>query len=98
MQNTPVTHDKPRNTRLEARISSDQKELFQRAALLTGRTLSELVIDSAREAAMKIVQEHEVICLSREEQVAFVNALLEPGPAGARLSEAVRGYRQKTGL
>ena len=57
MLDTPETHDKPRNARLEARVSSDQKDFFQRAAALTGRTLSELVIDSTQEAAAKIVQE-----------------------------------------
>ena len=96
MLNTPEKHDKPRNARLEARVSSDQKDFFQRAASLTGRTLSELVIDSTQEAAARIVQEHEVIRLSREEQVAFVSALLAPSEPGARIDKAVRRYRQKT--
>lgn len=98
MLHTPETHEKPRNARLEARVSSEQKELFQRAASLTGRTLSELVIDSTQEAAKKIVQEHEVIRLSRQEQMAFVSALLTPSDPGQRLQKAVQGYRQKTGL
>ncbi len=98
MLNTPETNDKTRNARLEARVSSDQKDFFQRAATLTGRTLSELVIDSTQEAAAKIVQEHEVIRLSREEQVAFVSALLAPSEPGARLKKAVQSYRQKAGL
>ena len=55
MLNTPETDDEPRNARLEVRVSSDQKDFFQRAAALTGRTLSELIIDSTREAATKIV-------------------------------------------
>lgn len=98
MLNTSVTRDKPRNARLEARVSSDQKDFFQRAATLSGRTLSELVIDSTQEAAAKIVREHEVIRLSREEQVAFVSALLTPAEPGARLEKAVRSYRRKAGL
>jgi uncharacterized protein (DUF1778 family) len=98
MRNTPETCDKTRNARLEARVSTDQKDFFQRAATLTGRTLSELVIDSTQEAAAKIVQEHEVIRLSREEQVAFVSALLAPSEPGARLKRAVQSYRQKAGL
>jgi len=98
MLNMPKTNDKPRNTRLEARVSGEQKEFFQRAAALTGRTLSEFVIDSAQEAAAKIVQEHEVIRLSREEQAAFVSALLTPSEPGARLKKAVQSYRQKAGL
>lgn len=98
MLKTPETHDKARNARLEARVSSDQKNFFQRAATLTGRTLSELVIDSTQEAAAKIVQEHEVIRLSREEQVAFVSALLSPSEPGTRLKTAVQNYRRKAGL
>lgn len=98
MLNTPESQDKSRNARLEARVSSDQKDFFQRAASLTGRTLSELVIDSTQEAATKIVQEHEIIRLSREEQVAFVSAVLSPSEPGARLQKAVQGYRQKAGL
>lgn len=98
MLHAPETPEKPRNARLEARVSDDQKELFQRAARLTGRTLSELVIDSTQEAAMKIVQEHEIIRLSREEQVAFVTALLMAPEPVPRLQKAVQVYRRKAGL
>ena len=98
MLDSPETRDKTRSARLEARVSSDQKDFFRRAATLTGRTLSELVIDSTQEAAARIVREHEVIRLSREEQVAFVSALLAPSEPGARLKKAVRRYRKKAGL
>lgn len=85
--------EKTRNARLEARVPSEQKALFQRAAALAGRTLSEFVIDSTQEAAVKIIQEHELIRLSREEQIAFVTALLTPSEPGARLRQAVDSYR-----
>ncbi|MFA7664790.1 MAG: DUF1778 domain-containing protein [Burkholderiaceae bacterium] len=98
MLHAPDTQEKPRNARLEARVSSDQKNFFQRAASLTGRTLSELIIDSTQEAAAKIVQEHELIRLSREEQVAFVSALLTPSEPGPRLQKAVQSYRRKAGF
>lgn len=35
---------KPRDERLEARVSRDQKALFQRAAELQGRTLTDFVV------------------------------------------------------
>lgn len=98
MLSTVETSEKARNARLEARVSSEQKNLFQRAAALSGRTLSEFVIDSTQRAATRIVQEHELIRLSREEQLAFVSALLNPPEPGARLRKAVESYRQKTGL
>lgn len=98
MLRTRETTDMTRDARLEARVSSDQKSLFQRAAALSGRTLSEFVIDSTQEAANRIVQEHELIRLSREEQMAFVSTLLDPPQPGERLRQAVRAYRHKTGL
>lgn len=90
--------EKTRNARLETRVSTDQKSFFQRAATLSGRTLSEFVIESTQEAAARIVKEHEIIRLVREEQEAFVSALLSSSTPGTRLSEAAQRYRQKAGL
>ena len=71
--------------RLEARISVEQKTVLQRAATLSGRTLSEFVVASAQDAASRVIQEHETIRLSRAEQIAFVSALLRPPAANAPL-------------
>ncbi|CAM5461246.1 type II toxin-antitoxin system TacA family antitoxin [Eoetvoesiella caeni] len=98
MQYTTEVLEKTRNARLETRVSSDQKNLFQRAAALSGRTLSEFVIDSTQEAAARIIKEHEIIRLTREEQEAFVTALLSPAAPGSRLHQAAKNYRMKTGL
>jgi len=81
-----------RNTRLEARVSPVQKALFQRAATLTGRTLSDLVVDSTQEAANRIVFEHDIIRLAQEDQIAFATALLSPPPISARLRQAAEQY------
>ena len=86
-----------RGARLEARVSMTQKELFQRAAALSGRTLSEFVVSSAQEAATKVLQEHENIKLTRAEQVAFVQALLNPPAPSQRLRRAAKAYKQMTG-
>jgi len=91
------TSDKTRNARPEARVSADQKELFQRAAALKGLTLSEFVIDSTHQAAAQGLQEHELIRQSRAEQIAFVSALLDPPEPGARLRQAAENYRGKRG-
>ncbi len=98
---SPMTEeitDQPRGARLEARISIEQKIVFQQAAALLGRTLSEFVIASAQDAASRVIQEHEAIRLSRAEQIAFVTALLNPPAANARLRQAAAAYRQQTEL
>ena len=91
-------NDRVRPARLEARMTTDQKALLQHAAALSGRTLSEFVLASAQEAAAKVIQEHETIRLSRNEQIAFVTALLKPRPPDARLRKAAAKYRQQNGL
>ncbi len=93
--------DTPRHTRgarLEARISQEQKALFQQAALLSTRTLSEFVVASAQEAARRIIDEHENVRLTRDEQLRFVNALLKPPAPSKRLRQASAQYRATTGL
>ena len=95
---TIETDDKLRAARLEARMTTDQKALLQHAAALSGRTLSEFVLASAQEAAVKVIQEHETIRLSQSEQVAFVTALLKPRAPNARLRKAAEKYRRQTGL
>ena len=95
---TNESSDKSRGARLEARISVEQKIVLQRAAALSGRTLSEFVVASAQDAARRVIQEHETIRLSRAEQIAFVNALLKPPAVNARLRQAAAAYRRQTGL
>jgi uncharacterized protein (DUF1778 family) len=94
----PVTTDKSRSARLEARISVEQKAALQHAASLSERTLSEFVVASAQEAASRVIQEHAVVRLSRSEQVAFVSALLDPPEPNARLRQAAAAYRKQMGL
>jgi uncharacterized protein (DUF1778 family) len=83
--------------RLEARVSPKQKELMRRAAALQGRTLSEFLISSAQQAAEQAIREHEVITLTARDSRAFVEALLNPEPAGERLRRAAERYKAAMG-
>ena len=58
---------KARDERLEARISRDQKALFQHAAELQGRTLTDFVIASTHDAAVRVIEETQMIRLSAAE-------------------------------
>lgn len=98
MQTNSNTPTKTRGSRLEARISGEQKVLFQQAAMLSARTLSEFVVASAQEAATRIIEEHEAIRLSREDQIRFVSTLLNPPEPVDRLRQAGAQYRAMTGV
>jgi uncharacterized protein (DUF1778 family) len=67
-----------RSERLEARVSSDQKELFLRAAELQGRTLTDFVISSVHEAAVRTLEDLQSVKLAVDESRAFAEALLNP--------------------
>jgi uncharacterized protein (DUF1778 family) len=86
-----------RNERLEARIPSNLKTLFQRAAELQGRTLTDFVIASVHAAAMRAIEEHQAIQLSADESRAFAEALLSPRAPSPRLKAAARRYVETLG-
>ena len=80
--------------RLEARLTADQKDLFRKAAELRGVTLTDFVVNSAYEAAVKTIETQRVIELNRRDQDAFVRSLLHPSAPNKYLKAAVRRYRQ----
>jgi uncharacterized protein (DUF1778 family) len=74
-----------RTARLEARITPEQKDLFLKAAALTGRSLSDFVVASPYESAARTVRDHEAMTLSARDRKIFVATLLKP-PAPDRAS------------
>ena len=72
-----------RTGRIEARISPESLAVVKRAAEIEGRSVSEFVVAAAQEAARKTIEETSLIRLSVEDQVRFVDLLLNPPPAPA---------------
>lgn len=80
--------------RLEARVSREQKMFFQRAADLKGQTLTDFMIGSLQEAAVKTVEECSVIRLTLEDRKVFVQALMNPPAPNEVLQRAAERYRR----
>jgi uncharacterized protein (DUF1778 family) len=80
--------------RLEARISPEQKLFFQRAAALQGVTLTDFLIDSLQAAALRAVEEHDVLKLTVHDKRTFVDALMNPPAPNAALKRAAERYRR----
>jgi uncharacterized protein (DUF1778 family) len=93
-----TTHSRVRSERLEARVTTDQKNLIEYAAALEGRTVTDFVLTSVQDAARRSIEEHQRIELSVRDSQAFVEALLKPRPVNDRLRDTVRRYRQATGV
>ncbi len=83
--------------RLEARLPADVHAMLKRAAEIQGRSLTDFVVASAREAACRTIEEAEVLRLSMEDQRRFAKALLRPPAANAALQRAVRRRRELFG-
>ena len=83
----------PKRERLEARVTTEQKTLFQRAADLEGRSLTDFIVSSLQTSAEEAIARHERIVLTPAASAAFVEALLnapEPTPA---LTQAAQRYQ-----
>lgn len=97
MASTRSKTGRPSRERLEARVTPEQKRLLERAAAIRGQTLSDFVVGSASRAAEEAIRTHEVIVLSERDAQAFMEALLNPRPAGPRLRQAAEHYRSVFG-
>jgi len=83
-----------RRERLEARITQEQKRLFQEAAALQGRSLTDFVVNSAQEAAAHAIERHRMMALSTMDQHVFVGALLNPPEPRKKLTKAAARYKR----
>lgn len=92
-----VRRNPEKTARLEARITSEQKALFQRAADLSGRSLTDFIVGTLQEAAEATIREHQVITLSARDSAAFAEAVLHPPAPGETLRAAVERYRRFMG-
>ena len=92
--------EKPiKKERLEARTTSHDKWLIQRAAELEGRTVTDFMQSALKEAAEKVIRKHEeetVIRLSKADSETFVRTLLNPPGPNKRLKRAAHLYKNRT--
>jgi uncharacterized protein (DUF1778 family) len=85
--------EKVPTARLEARLPADVHALLKRAAEIQGRSLTDFVMTAAQEAAIRTIDETQMIHLSLEDQRAIAAAILnppEPTPALRRAAERHR--------
>lgn len=79
--------------RFNARLSPEQKELFQRAAALTHQPVSVFILSSAQRAAEETIREHEVTHVSARAWREIMEALRDPGPINPNLVRAAEDYK-----
>jgi uncharacterized protein (DUF1778 family) len=83
-----------RQERFEARIRSEEKRTLERAAELTGRTLTDFVMGSAHAVALETIERYEGMVLrDPRDRKAFVEAMLKPRAPSRTLKAAAARYR-----
>ena len=82
-------------SRLDARLSKEQKDFFEYAANVGGfKTLTEFVIVSVQSNAEKIIEKHDKILASKRDKEIFFNELLNPSKPNKTLKEAAARYKK----
>lgn len=80
--------------RFNARLSKEQKQLFEKAAYLGGfRSLTDFVILAANQKAREIIRETEQIIASERDGRIFFDAITHPKKPSETLKSALGDYR-----
>jgi len=87
-------HNKLKTNRFEARISASQKQLFQQAAYLLGRSLTDFIVSTMQEASLRVIQEHELLKLLDQDRQLFAKSLMKPPLPNKRLKKAASHYHK----
>lgn len=80
--------------RLEARISTDLQASIKHVAEMQNRTVTDFVITAVQDAIQRAVEQANVIRLTREEQIRFAEALINPPPMSPALKRAFIRHEQ----
>ena len=84
-----------KSQRFVARVTAADKQLFQQAAAIEGRSVAKFIIAHVRERAREVIKQSNRIQLDADQSRRFVEALLtRPGQAPASLKKAMVRYRR----
>jgi len=95
ISDVPTITKESKSSRFVARVTAADKQLFQKAATLEGRSMAKFVVVHAREVAQKIISQSEQIQLNGEQSRRFVETLLTPSrPVPPSLAKAAKQSRR----
>ncbi len=91
MPETPRVKD----SRLDLRITQEQKEILERAAALRGVSLSAYTLLHLLPIAREEVDNHERLVLSNRDRELFMSTMENPPQLKGKLKAALQKYREK---
>jgi uncharacterized protein (DUF1778 family) len=87
----PATQAK-KTERLETRVTPQQKQIIERAAILLGTSTTNFVLMAVQQAASETIRNSETLALRGEASKVFVDALLNPPAPNAALHAAAKRH------
>ncbi|MCR4377143.1 MAG: DUF1778 domain-containing protein [Rhodospirillales bacterium] len=84
-----------KSERVNLRLDATAKRRIERAALVEGKTVSGFILASALENAEETISRHETFALSRRDAEIFLDAILNPPPANAKLRKALAEHDRR---
>lgn len=86
-----------KDERVYVRVSEDVKRTLERAAEVTGRSLSDFVVGSAFDAARKAIEDAERMHLAAGDRAVFLAALSTPPAPNDALKAAAARHKKLIG-
>jgi uncharacterized protein (DUF1778 family) len=87
------------HARFDARITKQQKLLFEKAASIGGyRNLTDFVIRTIQDKAKEIIEENEQILASQRDATIFFEAITAPAKPNKALKQAWKDYQASQSL
>ncbi len=83
--------------RIEARVTPENRATIDRAASLTGRSVTDFVVSSSLDAANRVIRAQERIALSEADRKVFFAALAAPPAPNKAALRAAREYLTRIG-
>lgn len=86
---------KLKDSRLNLRVTLEQKELLERAAAIKGVSLSAYTPSHLLPAARQDIDSHEKLVLSNRDRDLFISVMENPPELKGKLKSAIKEYREK---
>jgi uncharacterized protein (DUF1778 family) len=83
-----------KTTRLETRVKSEVKKRLVFAAAKLGSSVSKLIQLGAEKFADKVISQHQILKLNKEDSLAMLNNIKHPDKANKNLQDAFKDYQK----
>jgi uncharacterized protein (DUF1778 family) len=85
----------PKNSRIDLRLTREQKALLEKAASLKGVSLSAYTLLHLLPQAQQDIEDRERLTLTNRDRDLFLSALENPAKLNGKLKTAIAEYLQK---